>query len=262
MATEVAVRLLGVDRAELTPVGDVVGDDRGPARSAGPSVPTPAPPANPTGDRLDLAIRRITVEGTWARAERRVGSDGESVTVEAGAFRLELTEVRATATRETDPLAVDLDGTGLRTTGVDGGVDMDIDGDGTVERTSNVAGGTMWVAHDRDGDGRIRDGSELFGDQHGDVDGIAALARLDSDGDGDIDRADAAWSRLGVWDGTADGAFRSLDEVGIVRFDLARRAYGAERTEGGGDRIADALTVEMGDGSTRDAADLWVRRTV
>jgi len=64
---------------------------------------------------------------------------------------------------------------------------------------------TPWLALDRDGDGAITDGAELFGDatvlpdgrtaRHG----FEALAALDANGDGRIDRADPLFASLVLW---------------------------------------------------------------
>jgi hypothetical protein len=72
---------------------------------------------------------------------------------------------------------------------------------------------TPWLALDRDGDGRIGDGGELFGSatvlSSGRLaaNGFEALRELDSNGDGWITAADAAWPRLRLW------ADRNADRV-------------------------------------------------
>jgi len=64
---------------------------------------------------------------------------------------------------------------------------------------------TPWLAIDRDGDGAIRTGAELFGDAtrlaNGTTasNGFAALAELDTNRDGVIDRHDPAFASLLVW---------------------------------------------------------------
>ena len=59
---------------------------------------------------------------------------------------------------------------------------------------------TPWIALDRDGDGAITSGAELFGDATGDAkDGFEALAALDDNHDGVIDRRDAAFGKLLLW---------------------------------------------------------------
>jgi hypothetical protein len=64
---------------------------------------------------------------------------------------------------------------------------------------------TPWLALDRNGNGAIDDGAELFGSatvlRSGEraANGFAALAELDSNGDGRITPEDAAWSSLRLW---------------------------------------------------------------
>ena len=59
---------------------------------------------------------------------------------------------------------------------------------------------TPWIALDRDGDGAITSGAELFGDSTGDAnDGFEALAALDDNRDGVIDHLDAAFAKLLLW---------------------------------------------------------------
>lgn len=64
---------------------------------------------------------------------------------------------------------------------------------------------TPWLALDRNGNGRIDDGGELFGSAtllaSGEAasNGFAALAELDSNADGKLDASDEQWGRLLVW---------------------------------------------------------------
>ncbi len=64
---------------------------------------------------------------------------------------------------------------------------------------------TPWLALDRNGNGAIDDGAELFGSatvlRSGEraTNGFIALAELDSNGDGRITPEDAAWSSLRLW---------------------------------------------------------------
>ncbi len=61
---------------------------------------------------------------------------------------------------------------------------------------------TPWIALDRDGDGAITSGAELFGDATEGVEatnGFEALASLDANHDGVIDRRDPAFGKLVLW---------------------------------------------------------------
>jgi len=112
-----------------------------------------------------------------------------------------------------DPLVLDLDGVRARLSGET--VELDLDGDGEVERVPFPGGGSPFLVLDRDGDGRVTDGSELFGPRSGD--GFAELARLDADGNGWIDEGDPAWDRLRLWLGRGPDGDRlvGLSDAGV-----------------------------------------------
>lgn len=74
---------------------------------------------------------------------------------------------------------------------------FDIDGDGILDRISQLNQGSGYLALDKNGDGKINDGSELFGPQSGN--GFADLAKYDSDGNGWIDEDDEIWEKLLIW---------------------------------------------------------------
>lgn len=74
---------------------------------------------------------------------------------------------------------------------------FDIDGDGILDRVSQLNAGSGYLALDKNGDGKINDGNELFGPQSGN--GFEDLAQYDSDGNGWIDENDEIWSKLLIW---------------------------------------------------------------
>ena len=107
-----------------------------------------------------------------------------------------------------DPLVINLDGAGVRLTGDKKA--FDLDGDGTSEMIASLAEGSAWLAVDRNGNGKIDDGSELFGPKTGS--GFGELAALDGNASGWVDSGDAAYTKLGLWNGTT---FTSLTQAGI-----------------------------------------------
>ncbi|WP_158043848.1 hypothetical protein [Skermanella pratensis] len=123
--------------------------------------------------------------------------------------------------RQIDPLVLDMDGNGIDLTTAESGILFDIDGDGTRDRTAWVAGKDAFLALDRNGNGRIDDGRELFGEQNGAAGGFAELARFDQDGNSVIDHRDAVFNSLILLRG--DGAMTRLRDEGIteIRLDLA-----------------------------------------
>jgi Ca2+-binding RTX toxin-like protein len=128
----------------------------------------------------------------------------------------------------TDPLALDLNGNGFETFENFGAaaVLFDHTGDGVRDGTGWLGGGDAWVALDRDGDGLVSTGAELFGietvlpDGTKAADGFAAIAPLDTNGDGVVDAADGP---LDAW-----LVKRDLDGDGIIDEDEARPASFAD----------------------------------
>lgn len=130
-----------------------------------------------------------------------------------------------------DPLILDLDGNGIDVTDVANGTKFDIDGDGDQDQTAWVSGGDALLALDRNGDGKINDGTELFGDQNGAKDGFAELAKYDDNHDGQIDENDAVFSSLVLL--RADGSQTDLASEGIKSISLTMITPLDERLIGG-----------------------------
>lgn len=94
-----------------------------------------------------------------------------------------------------DPLVINLDGNIPELS--DQTFFFDIDGDGEKDEISRLGAGSGYLALDKNNDGVINDGTELFGTGSGN--GFADLAAYDSDGNGFIDEGDEIWSRLKIW---------------------------------------------------------------
>ena len=94
-----------------------------------------------------------------------------------------------------DPLVINLDTDVAELT--DQKFYFDIDGDGELDEISQLSSKSGYLALDKNGDGVINDGSELFGTSSGN--GFADLAKYDEDGNGWIDENDAIWSQLKIW---------------------------------------------------------------
>lgn len=94
-----------------------------------------------------------------------------------------------------DPLVINLEGGTAEVS--DQKFLFDIDCDGELDNISLLAQGCGFLALDRNGDGTINDGSELFGTKSGD--GFGELAVFDLDGNGWIDENDEVFNRLRIW---------------------------------------------------------------
>lgn len=86
---------------------------------------------------------------------------------------------------------------------------FDLDADGIEDEISMPTNKTGFLALDLNEDGKINDGSELFGTQSGD--GFKDLAKYDSDGNGWIDENDDIFDRLSVWYKNGDGEDELID---------------------------------------------------
>lgn len=137
------------------------------------------------------------------------------------------------------PIVINLAGDGFHLTGLEDPVVFDLDADGTAEEVGWTSRGSMdaFLCLDRNGNGMIDDGSELFGnftrlsDGQRAPDGYTALAEYDKrelggNQDGVIDRQDAIFSHLCIWidrnhNGVSEpGEILTLDQAHIIRIEL------------------------------------------
>ncbi|WP_140158852.1 calcium-binding protein [Acinetobacter pittii] len=147
---------------------------------------------------------------TWLFGEKAVSSNGLS-NYEESAHLFDL----AQKTYRSDPLTLDLDHDGLETRAPSISSPIMFDHTGTGIRTSTgwVLPDDGFLVLDRNGNGTIDNGTELFGDStplmNGSFakNGFEALADQDTNQDGKVDAQDANWLALKVW--------RDLNQDGI-----------------------------------------------
>ncbi|WP_256262445.1 calcium-binding protein [Pseudomonas gingeri] len=160
------------------------------------------------------------------------GDDFSGASIGAGLASL-LSALFGQAEGTVSPLILDLDGDGVETISVNAGIHFDHDGNGTSETTGWVGKDDGLLVWDRNGNGQIDNGSELFGNNsilsNGQraTNGFAALAELDSNHDGKIDANDSAFSTLQIWrdlnsDAKVDaGELLSLSAANIASLNTA-----------------------------------------
>jgi hypothetical protein len=129
-----------------------------------------------------------------------------------------------------------------------------------------VGGNDGLLVMDRNGDGQINDGRELFGaatlNEQGQRvgNGYAAMALEDSNHDGMLNKLDAHWDQLRVWvDGNHDGKteageLKSLDSLGVAELSLAHTSGSASDH---GNLLGLVGSYKSTDGATHDMADVW-----
>lgn len=128
--------------------------------------------------------------------------------------------------KKVDPLVLDLSGEGINLTEAGKGALFDITADGSLDSTAWVKGNTAMLMYDRNGNGTIDDGREVFGDQNGASDGFAELAKYDSNKDSKINFLDPVFKALKLYrDLNGDGKIAknelsTLSEMGIKALNL------------------------------------------
>ena len=162
------------------------------------------------------------------------------------------------------PLVLDLSGNGISTQSIAAGVTFDLNATGRAVNTGWITSGEGFLVLDRNNDGVINDGSELFGSStrlgNGEMatNGFVALRDLDSNNDGMITSLDANWSHLKVWVDTnpnaSTGTFYGLDSLSITALNLGYTTSGAMDH---GNVIGQVSSYQTSDGTQHEMSDVW-----
>lgn len=167
------------------------------------------------------------------------------------------------------PLVVDFDRGPLRFDPV-GAASFDIGGAGECLATDWPA--LPWLALDRDGDGVITDGRELFGSGtvlasgRRALDGFSALAELDADHDGRLTPADPAFAELVLWsdrDGDRRGELAELVPIReanlvAIELDYSARVECDARGNCGRERAAFQFRAPTGELRSGEIVDVYL----
>lgn len=146
-------------------------------------------------------------------------ADGRDIAVQ-----LDLTMSSETKTQSTvsftagdavrkDPLVINFGGGSAQL--LDQHFNFDLDSNGKPVSVPLLGPNSGYLVLDKNGNGKIDSGSELFGAQSGN--GFADLARYDSGGKGWIDQSDPVFNQLRVWtpDGQGGGTLQTLQQLGV-----------------------------------------------
>jgi hypothetical protein len=186
------------------------------AETPQPAASEDTPPAQTQSDGYGLIYQyresREEIEKTeFAAAGKIVTADGQQLdfTVSLSMNRQFISQheisLRAGDALK-DPLVINFGGTAATLGARD--FSFDIDSDGTKDQIAFVGPGSGFLALDKNGDGKINDGGELFGAASGD--GFADLKSYDGDGNNWIDENDAVYNKLRIWSRAADGTEQLL----------------------------------------------------
>jgi len=99
-----------------------------------------------------------------------------------------------------DPLVINLEG-GLARIDLSKTFLFDLNGDGNQDEIALLGRNNGFLAYDKNENGIIDEGSELFGTKSGD--GFADLSEYDEDANGWIDENDSIFARLKIWQKSA-----------------------------------------------------------
>ncbi|TDR81474.1 hypothetical protein [Paludibacterium purpuratum] len=198
LAKQILEKVLGIHFTLYN--GKLVPDDGSSAPST--SAGTPAPAADKSGTQTTSSQYREQEQTDFSANGSITTADGQTISFQLDSRLQRDYQTSSTVTRQVgasgsvDPLMITLpDGNG-RFSGAS--VSFDLQNNGSQVSLPFVSGGG-WLVWDKRHDGKVSDGSQLFGPQSGN--GFGDLAQLDSNHDGVIDSSDAAYADLKVWTG-------------------------------------------------------------
>lgn len=188
---------------------------------AAQDVPQPPPASRPEHPRhsADFAMAydyqythierqstRVSMSARVTTSDGKVLNIGVQLNLSRQLVQHQELHLRAGDPKLMDPLVLNFQGNSAQLSQRQ--FSFDLNADGHTERLASLLPGSGFLALDKNGDGRVNNGTELFGAMSGN--GFAELAKYDQDGNHFIDEADAAFQQLRVWTRDAEGHDRLL----------------------------------------------------
>ena len=174
---------------------------------------------------------------------------------------------------DVDPIIIDLNKNGITSTKLNNTIYFDHDNNNFKEASSWIDKGDAFLALDKNSNGLIDNGNELFGNHtisntrfkytnNKATNGYEALKAYDLNGDNVIDSKDEIYDKLLLWKDsnqnaiTDKGELIKLKDSGIVSIDLN---YKNTNTDEKGNTIKQSSTITFEDGFTTIANDVWFK---
>lgn len=167
-----------------------------------------------------------------------------------------------------DPLVIDLGQEGIELKSLDEGVNFDLDNNGFSEKTAWIGTEDGFLVLDRNENGKIDNGGELFGDQvtlengRKSSSGFEALIEFDENDDGLIDEDDPVFKKLQVWvDANHNGISEKKELKGLSDCNVKSISLSHEEKsvvdEITGTRLAEISEVELSDNTHTVISEFW-----
>ena len=198
------------DASRLNPPETAQAADPTPPPAPADSQPENEPPRAGYGLEYSKVSTYTESEQTSFQASGTIKtSDGKAISFNLNLMmQRQYTETSSTsillgdAARKTDPLVISFNGGAAQLS--DMRFSFDLNMDGKTEQINTPVSGGGFLALDKNGDGKINNGGELFGPGTGN--GFDELAKYDSNHDGWIDENDPVFKQLKTWTKNADGS--------------------------------------------------------
>ncbi len=204
------------------------GDSADPTASA-TQAPASAPPPLANGEpNRTVQVSEASYEQeqlAFVANGQVTTADGREITFDLGFAlnyqKLQLSERLTSSAALKDPLVLNLEG--LVPGFSSARFEFDLDADGSSESLTQLANNSAFLALDRNGNGQIDDGNELFGARSGN--GFAELAALDEDGNGILDEGDSGFASLRLY--RSDTALLTLGDqkIGAIFLNAAATPF-------------------------------------